>query len=125
MIYTGYSEYKVRFYRNSKTGREPVREYILELNKKERTKMLKYIEFLREREGYLEEPYSKHIQGKVRELRVDFAKSHHRIFYFTFIEKTIILLHAFVKKTAKTPKSEIGKAQEHYYDVVNNPKMYG
>ena len=125
MIYSeDRQEYKVKFYRNRKTGESPVLEYIKELGKKDRAKVSKYIEFLRVNEGYLDEPYSKHITGKTRELRVDFGKNRHRIFYFTFVKKTIILLHAFLKKTPKTPVSEIKKAQEHYQDVIQNPKIY-
>jgi len=72
----------------------------------------------------LDEPYSKHIFGKIRELRVDFSRNKHRIFYFTFVNKTIILLHSFLKKTAKTPRTEIEKAKGNYKDAVNNPQFY-
>lgn len=42
------------------------------------------------------------------------------------IEKIIIiiLLHAFLKRTAKTPILEIKKAEEDYLDVVSNHKDY-
>ena len=90
-------EYKVKFYKDIKTDRSPVLEYIKGLRDKEEAKILKYIEFLRVQKGYLEEPYSKHIKGKIRELRVDFGRIRHRVFYFVFIKKTIILLHAFLK----------------------------
>lgn len=123
MIYTKDSEYKVKFYID-KNGNSPVIEYIDSLSDKEKAKILKYIEFLRERKGILDEPYSKHIQGKIRELRVDFARNRHRIFYFTFIEKTIILLHAFLKKTEKIPLSEIKKAEENYNNALNNKATY-
>jgi len=72
----------------------------------------------------LDEPYSKHIKGKIRELRVDFSRNRHRIFYFAFIGKKIILLHAFLKKTKKTPISEIRRAEENYQDVLNNKEIY-
>ncbi|MDD3102116.1 MAG: type II toxin-antitoxin system RelE/ParE family toxin [Patescibacteria group bacterium] len=124
MIYTNNSEYKVKFYKDSRTGDSPVLEYIDNLSEKERTKVFKYIEFLREHQGVLDEPYSKHIKSKIRELRVDFARQRHRIFYFTFIKKTIILLHAFLKTTAKTPQSEIKMAEENYNDVLNNEEIY-
>jgi len=125
MIYTGgTSEYKVKFYKDIKTGRSLVLEYIERLGDKEAAKVLKYIEFLRAHDGYLEEPYSKHIKGKIRELRVDFSKNRHRIFYFVFVKKTIILLHAFLKKTAKTPLLEIKRAEENYYNVLKSPKIY-
>jgi len=119
------SDYKVKFYKNSVTKQSLVLEYIEILNEKEQAKVLKYVEFLRINEGYLEEPYSKHIKGKIRELRIDFSRKRHRILYFTFIKKTIVLLHAFLKKTDRTPKSEIKRAEENYLDVLKNPKIYG
>ncbi|MDO8265169.1 MAG: type II toxin-antitoxin system RelE/ParE family toxin [Candidatus Parcubacteria bacterium] len=91
---------------------------------KEGSKISKYIEFLRIQKGYLEEPYSRYIKGKIRELRVDFNRNRYRVFYFTFIKKTIILLHVFLKKTAKTPLSEIKRAEENYQNALNNPKIY-
>ena len=112
-----YEEYRVVYYKNAK-GKEPVREYILGLQEKERVKIFAYIELLKDRKGYLNEPYAKHITGKIRELRVDFSRSRHRIFYFTAVGKRIILLHAFLKKTSKTPNEEIGKALRNYSDFL-------
>jgi len=117
------NDYKVKFYIDF-NGCNYVLEYIEVLSHKERAKILKYIEFLRENKGILDEPYSKHIKGKIRELRVDFSKNRHRIFYFTFINKNIILLHVFLKKTEKTPLSEIKKAEINYKNVLNNQKNY-
>ena len=123
MIYNN-SEYKIKFYKNSKTGQSPVLEYIDNLPDKEKAKVLKYISFLREHKGYLDEPYSKHIKGKIRELIVDFARKRHRVFYFTFVKKNIILLHAFLKKTKKTPLNEMKGAEENYKDVLSSKKIY-
>lgn len=117
-------EYKVKFYKNSSNGKEPVLDYIEILDIKNKAKVLKYIEFLRVNNGYLDEPYSKHIKGKIRELRIDFSKIRHRIFYFTFINQTIVLLHAFLKKTNKTPINEIKKAEDNCIDVLNNKTFY-
>ncbi|KKQ23769.1 MAG: Phage-related protein [Parcubacteria group bacterium GW2011_GWA2_37_10] len=122
MIYNNI-EYKVSFYRDNK-GKSSVLEYIDELPEKERSKVYKYIKFLKANKGVLDEPYSKHIKGKIRELRVDFGKNKHRIFYFTFVEKNIIFLHAFLKKTPKTSVREIKKAEDMYYNIINNPKVY-
>lgn len=125
MIYIeGTLEYKVKFFKDIKTGQNSVLEYIERLRPKETAKILKYIEFLRIQKGYLDEPYSKHIKGKIRELRVDFGHNKHRVFYFVFIKKIIVLLHAFLKKTSKTPVSEIKKAEENYRTVFKNPKIY-
>ena len=117
-------DYKIVYFKRFDTEEIPVRVYIGNLEKKERAKILKYIEFLRQNKGCLDEPYSRHIRGKIRELRVDFAKNRHRIFYFTFIGKNIILLHAFLKKTAKTPEAEIEKAEVNYKQVLINQNAY-
>ncbi|MBM4177346.1 type II toxin-antitoxin system RelE/ParE family toxin [Candidatus Gribaldobacteria bacterium] len=119
-----YYEYKVKFYLSLVNKKSPVIKYIEELPEKEQAKVLKYIDFLRESKGNLREPYSKTIQGKIRELRIDFANNRHRIFYFIFFGQNIILLHAFQKKVAKTPKKEIKIAQKRYFEVLNNPKVY-
>jgi phage-related protein len=124
MIYTKDNGYKVFYYRDFRTGKSFVTDYIKNLDKKERAKVYKYIEFLRVNKGYLDEPYSRHIKGKIRELRVDFAHNRHRIFYFTFVGKKIILLHAFLKKTAKTPNSAIQKAEINYQDTLQHAKYY-
>jgi len=121
MIYN--NQYKIKFFIKS-NGQIPVFEYIESLNEKEKAKVLKYIEFLRGHNGILNEPYSKHIKGKIRELRIDFSKNRHHIFYFIFISRNIILLHAFLKKTNKTPILEINRALTNYIEVINNQKMY-
>jgi len=122
MIYNK-NEYKVKFYQDD-LGEIPFIDYLEKINKKERAKILKFIDFLKDKEGYLDESYSKHIKGKIRELRIDFGVNRHRIFYFTFIEKTIILLHAFLKKTQKTPNKEIKRAEDNFKNVINNPQRY-
>lgn len=116
--------YKIRFYRNSWNGARPVDNYINSLDPSHGTKIYKYIEFLRERGGYLDEPYGRHIIGKIRELRVDFANNRYRILYFCFVGKSIVILHAFLKKTAATPVREINIALKRYNEIINNPKLY-
>jgi phage-related protein len=118
------SEYKIKFYQDSITKKEPVFEYLKTLDKKNKAKILKYLEFLREHNGCLDEPYSKHIKGKIRELRIDFSRNRHRIFYFTFLDKNIILLSSFLKKTRKIPIKEINKAINNLKEVLSNPKLY-
>ena len=124
MIYNKNEEYSVKYYKNIKTGRVPVKEYIWQLDIKQRAKIAKYIKLLKISQGYLDEPYSRHIAGKIRELRVDIKRNRNRIFYFTFIGKNIILLHAFLKKTNKTPLQEITKAEQNYHQFIINNESY-
>ncbi len=119
-----YNEYKVKFYISLVNRQSPIIEYIEKLSEKEQSKVLKFIDFLCEHQGNLREPYSKIIKDKIKELRVDFANNRHRIFYFIFVGRNIVLLHAFQKKTSKTPKREIKIAQQRYFEVLNNQKVY-
>lgn len=114
--------YKVFYYQNSKNQQIPVQEYINELPTKDRAKVFTYIELLRDRKGVLDQPYSKFIRSGIRELRVDFSKNRHRIFYVTVESKKIIFLHSFLKKTQKTPKQHITKALNNYQDYKRNKK---
>ncbi|MFA5155458.1 MAG: type II toxin-antitoxin system RelE/ParE family toxin [Patescibacteria group bacterium] len=118
MIYN--EKYRIKFYRNSRTGNRPVRDYIHHLEYRQRTKIYKYLEYLRDHGGYLDEPYSRHIVSGIRELRVDFSNHHHRLLYFCFIGRTIVILHAFLKKVDKTPPREINTALGRYYEIINN-----
>lgn len=117
-------EYKIKFFTDRETGYNPVKEYLRRLPDKEKTKILKYAEYLRQHQGVLDEPYTRHIRDKIRELRVDFGKNRHRVFFFTFVGKNIILLHAFLKKKEQTPEKEINRALTNYYKVLKDSKLY-
>ncbi|MDD3285486.1 MAG: type II toxin-antitoxin system RelE/ParE family toxin [Patescibacteria group bacterium] len=123
MIYNK-EEYKIKFYKNSFTQKEPVLDYLRRVDIKIKQKINKYLDFLRSHGGYIDEPYGRHIQGKIRELRVDFSNSHHRLLYFSFVNKNIVMLSIFIKKSNKTPSREIKIAQKRYEGVINNPQLY-
>ncbi|MEX0877272.1 MAG: type II toxin-antitoxin system RelE/ParE family toxin [Candidatus Spechtbacterales bacterium] len=113
------SEYKVYFYRKSNNKKVPVKEYLEKLSKGEQAKIASYIQLLRENEGYLEEPYSRHLKDGIRELR----PKNDRVLYVLVKGKKIILLHAFRKTTQKTPSGEIEKAEEYFQDYKTHPKF--
>ena len=64
--------------------------------------------------GFLPEPFSKAIAGsrKLRELRVSYGGNTYRVFYSLISGQRIALLHAFAKKTQKTPPREIQTAEK-------------
>lgn len=112
-------KYNVLFYRNEQ-GEEPVRDYLNELVKKKdkdsRIKLNKirdYVKILRIYGIRAGEPYVKHIEGDIWELR----PLRDRIFFVAWINNSFVLLHHFMKKTQKTPKREIKQAQKEYADL--------
>ncbi len=78
---------------------------------KHRDKIDHFLYLLTERKGVIDEPYSKHIRGKIRELRVDFGRARYRLLYALLPDKIIIILVAFRKNTDKTPENIIKKAE--------------
>ena len=105
--------YSVEFYKD-KDGNEPVKEYISSLagknDKDSRVNLNKirdYIKTLSEYGTRAGEPYVKHIEGEIWELR----PLKNRILFFGYDGNKIILLSHFIKKTQKTPQREIDKAK--------------
>ncbi len=98
------------------TGKRPVAEFILDLPQSLKAKAVRDIDILAERGYQPREPYSKHIQEGLFELRIQTSGDAARIFYFFFVDETIILVHGFVKKTQKTPTREIEKALRYKAD---------
>ena len=97
-------------------GSAPVLEFLDGLPPKHRAKAVWEIELLGEAGTHLTMPHTRHIEGKLWELRIKFASDISRIFYFLTTGDNIILLHGFIKKTQKTPVREIKTAQLHLAD---------
>jgi len=53
------------------------------------------------------QPYVRHLQGKIWEIRARGKEKLARSLYTTVTGKRVIILRTFVKKTRKTPKREI------------------
>lgn len=61
-------------------------------------------------------PYSKAMGNGLFELRITQSNNAARIFYFFMNQGNIILTNGFIKKTMKTPKSELAKALSYKQD---------
>lgn len=105
-------EYDVDFF-IKENGDCPVREFLASLDKKMRAKLLMDIDLLEENGPLLREPYSKHLDDGIFEIRVKQGSDITRVLYFFFVGKKIILTNGFTKKTQKTPQSEIATAKKY------------
>ena len=117
--------YSVHFYIDERED-VPVRDFIKDFNKKSRAKIGKYIDMLEKYGPNLPRPYADHVRDKINELRVRTTDGNLRIFYFFFIEKSIILLHAFKKKAQELPEREIEQAErnmQYFLDQYNQGKI--
>jgi len=112
--------HKIYFYED-RNGKSPVYEYMEQLAKKNdkdsRIKLNKigdYIETLKQYGTAAGEPYIKHIDGKIWELR----PLRDRILFVGWVNGSFVLLHHFMKKTQKTPVREIEKAKRELDDII-------
>ena len=55
----------------------------------------------------LREPHVKHLTGKLWEIRLSGRSGIGRVIYAAIVGQRVVLLRAFLKKTAKTPEREI------------------
>ena len=100
--------YKIYFYKDRK-GNYPVFDYIKKLktknDKDSRIKSSKINDYI--------QAYLKHLEGEIWELR----PLRDRILFAAWIDNSFVLLHTFMKKTQKTPKSEIEKAKKELSEI--------
>lgn len=65
-------------------------------------------------------PHTRAMGGGLFELRLKAAEGIARVFYCTVVDRRIIVLHQFVKKTARTPPHELQIARRRMKDVSHD-----
>ncbi|MCL2058295.1 MAG: type II toxin-antitoxin system RelE/ParE family toxin [Oscillospiraceae bacterium] len=114
--------HEIHFYED-KNGKSPVYDYIESLSHRtdkdsriNHKKINDYIEVLSQYGTVAGEPYLKHLDGNIWELRPIRC----RILFAEWTDNSFILLHYFqFKKTQKTPKRDIDQAQRNLKEIQN------
>lgn len=107
--------WKVYFFQTAR-GHSPVKEFIEEQDEATHAKVLHAIRLLVNNGPYLKPPYIKKLHAKLYELRIP-GKIALRIFYATY-NNEYFLLHAFKKKTQKTPVQELKIALDRMKELI-------
>jgi phage-related protein len=66
---------------------------------------------------HVHEPYIKHVQGRLWEMRLKGRAGIARAIYVTSVGQRVVIVRAFVKKTQKTPRSELELALRRAKEV--------
>ena len=66
----------------------------------------------------LSEPHVKHLEGKLWELRLTGRDGISRVLYVTAVGRRVVVVRAFIKKTQKTPRSEIELALRRAREIT-------
>lgn len=108
-------EWKVKFFGTAR-GDYLVKTFIEEQDEITYAKILLSIQLLRQNGPFLKPPYIKKLQSKLYELRIP-GKVEIRIFY-TIFNNEYYLLHAFKKKSQKTPQKELKIALDRMKEII-------
>jgi len=107
--------YEVFVYKD-KNGKSSILDYLGALSKKgdkdsriKANKILDYISYLEQHGHQAREPFAKHLDGDIWELR----PIKDRILYAAWNGNSFVLLHLFRKETQKTPRREIEQAKRN------------
>jgi phage-related protein len=105
-----------RFYRTA-SGTEPAREWLLELSKDDRKAVgtdIATVEF-----GWpIGLPVCRAMGKGLYEVRTNLTGNRIARVLFTITGDTMVLLHGFIKKSRKTPKTDLDLAQARKADVT-------
>jgi phage-related protein len=101
----------------TETGNAPVREWLKELPKEERTLIGEDIKTVQYR-WPLGMPLVRHLGDKIFEVRTNLPTRIARTLFFVDGAE-IVLLHGFVKKTRQTPPEDLSLAGKRKRDYLN------
>ncbi len=107
--------WKVNFFQTSR-GDYPVKDFIKGLDTTTRARIGLSLTLLMNQGPFLKPPYIKKLQDKIYELRIS-GKTPIRIFY-TMANGKYYLLHAFKKKSQKTPPKELKLAIDRMKTII-------
>lgn len=111
------TEFTVEFY-EKENGEIPVEEFLDSLDVKMRAKLIMILKVLQEKGNQLREPYSKHLEDGIFEVRGKVGTDISRVLYFFYYGGKIIMTNGFVKKTQKTPPEQINLAKRYRQDYI-------
>jgi phage-related protein len=132
MLYFVYADkrecmYEAIFYSDS-NGNEPIKDFLDDLEHKSttdknarinRNKIIAYIKLLEKHGTAIGEPVVKHLRDDIWELR----PLKNRILFASYKGNIYLLMHHFMKKTQKTPQSEIKQAERLLKDYRERNKV--
>ncbi len=97
---------------------KPVEYFLDSLEPKMRAKLVGILQILQEKGNELREPYTKHLNDGIFEVRAKVGSNITTTLFFFMVGKKIVLTNVFVKKSQKTPLRGIEIAKERRADYL-------
>ncbi len=110
-------------YYSTKSGRQPVKEFLDELSGKHARKVTWVLDLIEDL-PFVPKQYFKKLGGTddIWEVRIDSGNDTVRLLGFFDKGKLVILTNGFVKKTERTPRNEIDLAEERKRDYLERKR---
>jgi phage-related protein len=108
--------YRVYFYRTAK-GQCQACDYARNMNLHHQAKAKRWFKALAELGPALPTEYGKPLRDGIWELRV-IAQRHHHRFLYSFWNRSILVTHAFLKKSWQVPETEIEHSRKATADWI-------
>lgn len=112
---------KLKFYKTAR-GACPVVEFLDSLPSKVAQKVTWVLEIIESHDSTPSSYFKKLVNTEIWECRIQFGSNIYRILAFFDGNAIVILTHGFIKKTQKTPKGEIEKAEQYRIDYFKRSK---
>ncbi len=100
------------------SGKSPIKKFIDGLPKPDQARFLEVIKEIEAHGLNSSRVAFKPMEGKLWEIKFNSSSSGYRIFYVLIEKDMMIWLHAFSKKTQKTPKQELELARKRLKEVL-------
>ena len=81
---------------------------------------LRYVDLMTAHGPNLGMPHTRAMGEGLFELRVTGQEGIARVFYCTVVQRRIVMLHVFIKKSQKTPKRELEIAKRRLQEVLRH-----
>jgi len=98
---------------------EAVQANILALPPKLQARYIALVQRMQQHGSHLGEPHSKAFGDGLFELRLKAPEGIARVFYCTLPGRQVVMLHCFLKKSAKTPAADLQLAVTRLKEVKN------
>ncbi|MCL5672991.1 MAG: type II toxin-antitoxin system RelE/ParE family toxin [Deltaproteobacteria bacterium] len=112
----------VIFYKTQE-GRCPIKEFLDSLGGKAAQKIVWVLNLLEDLDN-IPSLYFKKLTGSdgIWECRIKYGSNIYRILCFMLDNSNVVLTHGFIKKTQKTPVSEIERAEKYKSDFIKRSR---
>ena len=107
----------IKFYKTAR-GACPVEEFLDSLPSKVAQKVTWVLEIIESHDSTPSSYFKKLVNTEIWECRIQFGSNIYRIMAFFDGNAIVILTHGFIKKTQKTPASEITLAKQYRADYL-------